>query len=241
MADPRVVYIGGTARSGTTVLGLLLGTTPDSLWAGELRHLPRDLCEDRRCTCGQPASRCPFWMEVGERLGGPRGWREARRQAWRDRLGRGVGAASVRAVAAVSGARTVIDTSKRAARAGGLIEAGLDVRLIRLTRDPAVLAARHARHRPRGEQRSASPPGLVLRDAEVAYRWARLARQHPVYVADWDALVADPSHLISLCAHAGLDHATLAGSLAHPLHASHVLTANRLRHGPVVLRPDEVQ
>ena len=53
-AVPRVVSIVGPGRSGTTLLGEILGEVPGVFDAGELRWLwRRGLGEDRRCGCGE--------------------------------------------------------------------------------------------------------------------------------------------------------------------------------------------
>ncbi|MFT4625020.1 MAG: hypothetical protein ACI8PZ_003686 [Myxococcota bacterium] len=239
MADPVVVYIGGAARSGTSALGLLLGAAPGVVWAGELRHLARDLVEDRQCTCGARASACPVWSEVGKRLGGPAGWRRARRRSALDRLAWGTDGSTVRAVAAVTGARIVIDSSKHGARPWGLVRDGLQVVLVQVVRSPERLADRHARRRGAvSEQRAASPVGWMVRDLETGLRWRSLRASHPVVQVDWDALVADRALLVDVCAAADIPAEPVLAAAEAGVRAEHVLTANRLRTGFLVLRPD---
>jgi UDP-N-acetylglucosamine transferase subunit ALG13 len=70
---PRVVYIGGVGRSGSTVLERLLGEVPGLCAVGELVHLwNRGLLENQSCGCGSPFLQCPFWDEVGQAAFG--GW-----------------------------------------------------------------------------------------------------------------------------------------------------------------------
>ena len=90
----RVVYVGGAARSGTTALGRALAVSEGAVWAGELVWLPRDLQEDRRCSCGEVASRCPFWREVRARLG----WSDSDLTAKRFGEGRPNGGRSMRSL-----------------------------------------------------------------------------------------------------------------------------------------------
>ena len=62
---PRVLYLGGLGRSGTTVLERVLGELPGTCSVGELVHLwRRGVLDDETCGCGEPFSRCPFWSEV---------------------------------------------------------------------------------------------------------------------------------------------------------------------------------
>src|SRR5450755_566845 len=73
---PRVVYLGGLGRSGTTLLERLLGELPGVCSVGEVVHLwQRGIAEAERCGCGEPLPGCPFWRKVGEIAFG--GWAHA--------------------------------------------------------------------------------------------------------------------------------------------------------------------
>ena len=163
---PRVIYIAGADRSGSTVLAMLLGDLPGCVGVGELREVwQRGVRENRLCGCGTPFADCRFWSEVGERAFG--GWRaeDAVRQV---RLRRAVdrvrhfpmaasgrGRASFRAdmreyadrqrrvydaVSAVSDGRVIVDSSKRATYALALHAAGVGLRVVHLVRDPRAVA-----------------------------------------------------------------------------------------------------
>ena len=75
-ADERastVLYIGGTSRSGSTLLECLLSRLDNVVVLGEVVHLwQRGLRENQLCACGTRFSECPFWQEVGQRGFG--GW-----------------------------------------------------------------------------------------------------------------------------------------------------------------------
>lgn len=59
---PKTILIVGMARSGSTLLGLLLGQVPGLLNIGELMHLwDRGFREDHFCGCGMKFSECNFW------------------------------------------------------------------------------------------------------------------------------------------------------------------------------------
>jgi hypothetical protein len=85
-----VLYLGGQARSGSTLLERALGQIPTFWSSGEVRYLwDRGLIENQRCGCGQPLRDCAFWTSVGERAFG--GWdridpRSIR--AWQQRVDR---------------------------------------------------------------------------------------------------------------------------------------------------------
>jgi hypothetical protein len=157
------VYIGGSGRSGTTLLARVLGQTDGYTSVGEVRELWRlGLIGNHACACGQAFDRCPFWTQVGDEAFG--GWanvdphhalrliesftyRDAvvlSRRTRRDprhtelvelleRLYRGIETAA--------GGTTIVDTSKGPAY-GVLLAAtpGLDVRAIHLVRDSRGVA-----------------------------------------------------------------------------------------------------
>jgi len=61
----RVVYIGGSSRSGTGILGRVFSLIDDSAHGGELRRLwSRGLRPGKTCDCGRPHSECPVWSRL---------------------------------------------------------------------------------------------------------------------------------------------------------------------------------
>jgi Sulfotransferase family len=165
-----VLYVGGTGRSGSTVLANLLGEVAGYVSVGELRYIwERGMHEDRLCGCGRRFSECPFWQQVLDTAfpdQRPDAQAMARRQQAATRLralpvaiagsrrGRpgGDGALSdgalsdalgrvYAAVGAVSGARVVVDSSKLPSYAA-LLDGlpGVDVRVLHLVRDPRAAA-----------------------------------------------------------------------------------------------------
>ena len=164
---PRVLFIGGLGRSGTTVLERVLGEIPGACSVGELVHLwQRGVLDDEVCGCGIPFSQCPFWTEVGERAFG--GWnatlahRMNELQARVDRtrfiprlllprrldsrradLAEYVGnfARLHAAIKAVSGATIVIDSSKHASLAFCLrTSPSIELRVVHVVRDSRGVA-----------------------------------------------------------------------------------------------------
>lgn len=61
----RIVHVYGSGRSGTTLVGTLLGQIDGVFYAGELHPLwgPSWL-PDELCSCGQPVSDCPVWSRI---------------------------------------------------------------------------------------------------------------------------------------------------------------------------------
>lgn len=160
----KVLSVVGAGRSGTTVLASILGEIEGFATAGELRWLwARGIIEGRPCGCGESPARCELWAPVIERTlsairprtvedivasqrelahrhnlprllrtvdGSDDGWQALR-------LVREVNLSACTALADVTGARVVIDTSKRpldAAVFAGLWD--LDHYVLHLVRDP---------------------------------------------------------------------------------------------------------
>lgn len=158
---PRVLFLGGVGRSGTTMLDRMVGGLPDAVSVGEVVHLwHRGVLEDERCGCGEPFSRCGFWQAVGQRAFG--GWMpdlarhviELRDRCDRTRFvpalrtpGRSSSVdaavaevaevldALYRAIAEVAGAQVVVDSSKHASYAYLLRRVpALDLRVVHVVR-----------------------------------------------------------------------------------------------------------
>jgi len=67
----HVVYIAGAGRSGSTLLGDLLGAAPGLTHAGELRYVwQRGFLENRLCACADSFQDCAFWAGVREGMVG---------------------------------------------------------------------------------------------------------------------------------------------------------------------------
>jgi hypothetical protein len=164
---PRVLYLGGLGRSGTTVLERVLGELGGVCSVGELVHLwQRGVLDDETCGCGVPFSQCPFWGEVGARAFG--GWTKARAvrmEALRGRVDRsrfiprliaprrldrrrdelreyvGTFLRLYRAISDASGGGVIIDSSKHSSLAFCLrTEPAIDLRVVHVVRDPRGVA-----------------------------------------------------------------------------------------------------
>lgn len=159
-----VLYIAGIGRSGSTLLGRILGGYRDHVAVGELMRIcGRGMASNEFCSCGEPARDCEFWGEVFERLEARVGLDAAaagelsrirrrmtegpaalltlspRRPApLRRRLDRlkALARHSYRAAREVSGADVLVDASKNLAWGRLLIgTAGIRVRVLHLVRD----------------------------------------------------------------------------------------------------------
>lgn len=163
---PKVLYIIGWGRSGTTLLDNVLGAHPGVVTAGEVTRLWQiGIVEGRRCGCGEVLLECPFWVDVfarafdGGRLpdaaemialqGGPLSVlrtpaliAQARDRSpgpaadYADMLSR-----MYRAIADRAGARVVVDASKRPSDAVLTARAeGVEPYLVHMVRDPRACA-----------------------------------------------------------------------------------------------------
>lgn len=72
----QLLYILGGGHSGSTILSLILGTSPDIVNAGEIKFYnehpmpehPMWQYIENVCMCGKDAMECPFWQRVDSEL-----------------------------------------------------------------------------------------------------------------------------------------------------------------------------
>lgn len=154
---PRVLYVVGYGRSGSTMLGMALGRHPGIVNLGEISVLRTFVpgptyVPPRACGCLQRLDQCPYWRGVARRLGSMEmlarsdttlslsmGWR--RYAPWlpepANQLPRWAEAAAAlyRAAIEEANAAVAVDTSKGATRAWWLWKSGaVDLKFIWLTR-----------------------------------------------------------------------------------------------------------
>ncbi len=68
-AARQLIYIAGTGRTGSTLLGQCLSCSGEALFAGEITHVwKRGFVEDELCGCGSPVSQCSFWCMIAESM-----------------------------------------------------------------------------------------------------------------------------------------------------------------------------
>ena len=170
----RVLYIAGWGRSGSTILDNVLGQVEGFFSTGELRSVwDRGLIENWPCSCGAAFRDCAVWKDVFvEAFGGfdgidvrrmlcvrdkydhpwnaffPRRFRSPELAEYRSALSR-----LYAAIAAVSGAKVIVDSSKTPAYCGILQEsAGLEVDVVHLLRDSRAVAFSWGRKRLWGDK-----------------------------------------------------------------------------------------
>jgi hypothetical protein len=168
----RVLVIGGWGRCGSTLLDMMLGQVDGFVSAGEVRELwLRGCVENRPCGCGVAFQECEFWIRVGKEAFG--GWDQVDLQtmlrvryhwdrswnlpsllrggsrveddevsAYVEALGR-----LITAIATVSGASVVVDSSKLPTHTLLLSRVDtLDLRVVHLVRDSRGVAFSNQKH-----------------------------------------------------------------------------------------------
>jgi hypothetical protein len=215
----KVLYILGTQRGGSTIVGRLAGALPGFTYGGEMRRLWQSADDPNvRCGCGASHATCPVWAVVLPRVlaGGDkmqaRAWQRAeapdRRYGWRllrdaasgPRRNSGAEYAALmgrtyREFAAVSDARVVVDGSKAPADAVLAAKSGVDVYILHLVRDPRGVGYSLAR---RTGESGVHPSQMVKASALWSARnvagWLlrRIVGRARFMVLRYEDVIADP-------------------------------------------------
>jgi Sulfotransferase family len=273
----KVVAITGAGRSGSTIFDNLLGEVDSFCSVGELRFLwQRSLVDKRLCGCGKTVYDCEFWPRVfAEAFGGfdavdgadvaslmglvrtrytpgavlapARGW-YARRLAplvpYLDSL--------YPAIAAVAGARVIVDSSKVPAHTFLLsLVPSIDLHVVHLARDPRAVA--HSQSRPKAQLDTAQARDMTRTPAiETAAYWdmwnaatRAIFKRSPRYtMLTYEALMAEPERTIrAVLDRIGEADAALpfTSERTVTLHPNHTVSGNpsRFSTGAVTLRRDD--
>ena len=171
---PRIIFIIGWGRSGSTLLGNALGELQDCVHVGELHDLWSAYAERSECGCGLPLTECPFWARVasadstlGRDLQSAAEILRIQQHYIRirhvPRMIHHLSAARpaiyptnrysevicrlLRSVAAVAKAEVVVDSTKSPAAAALLLGLPLQTSFVHLVRDPRATGFSWRRHR----------------------------------------------------------------------------------------------
>ncbi|MEL6444799.1 MAG: hypothetical protein AAFY55_02330 [Bacteroidota bacterium] len=181
-----VIYTIANGRSGSTLLGQLLGNHPSIFNAGEVyNYRPFFLrgAEDptRLCACGEPLRDCPFWKAIRARLtdGGFDPYIDLKD---RDRF-EAHNYALFSALLAESSTGVVMDSSKRDYRLRLLAASErFQVTIVHLTRDPRAYGYSVLNSPKRGEVPSSRYYSKLTRWTAKNLGVHLRYRQHPRYV-----------------------------------------------------------
>jgi hypothetical protein len=171
----KVLYVLGSARSGSTILANVLESLPGVFSAGELRFLWERVEDGRHCGCGEPVDGCPVWAKVLDRVAGLELLPPSALASWERRefrlprtpalLARGPVSSSdpggplerylritesvFAALEDVTRARVVVDSSKRPSNGAAMrLLPDLDVYFVHIVRDPRAVAYSRLRPKP---------------------------------------------------------------------------------------------
>jgi hypothetical protein len=210
---PKVIYVMGAGRSGSTILGIALGNCSDVFFAGELARWHR-----RRGAPLAGAERERFWQEVREKMGGDEHslgrearflqrssaafrittWRAQRRLRGRYRESAQL---LLETIAETAQATHVVDSSHFPRRARELQAlGGIDLYVLFLVRDPQGIVAAYRRR----DVRQGPEFGGLKTNAYLwlTYLWSlyvflrhprerRLLVRHEDFLADPRAVLGD--------------------------------------------------
>lgn len=271
----KLIYVAGTGRSGSTLLGNALGSLPGALSVGEVKlGLRRGLVDGGFCGCRAQVRNCPVWgpaltatfgaipspaeaADLDQRLSALVRTRQVPRwvagtdlpeiRFFADLFGR-----LLAHVAEVSGATTLIDSSKLPAYGALLTRSpDLDVRTVHLVRDPRAVAWSWQRSAASQQVAGFEEPMERFSPTKSSLMWlessssvaALAARsQRRAHRVRYEDLVADPARTISNAARfAGLDpDVSFVQDGSVDLSPNHAIAGNpnRVRTGPVQLQAD---
>jgi hypothetical protein len=265
----RVLYLTGWLRTGSTLLGNVLGELPEVAHVGELHYLWRNgvlrTGTNSLCGCGKDLLDCPVWAQVLGRVPVPAqqvvAWQRdlLRTRHTRARLAEARGraapapgvaaaldmmAALYRAVAAhAGGGRLIVDGSKFPAEAAALLgRRDLDVRVLHVVRDPRATAQSYRRAKAYIEPRGPAESSGYWLAFNLASDLVGAAAGRYLRIRHED-LAARPRDVIAeVMRFAGLADAPPVDSDGTVrLGGNHTVTGNpdRLTRGTVTIRPDE--
>lgn len=270
----KILYIMGSGRSGSTLLDTVLSDQPGMFGAGELCNLLSAMdVRHNYCACGRRSAECPVWLAVRaewsrsavtdvareypalqrrvERIRNYPRHRGSTSESFTERyleLTRALFAA----IANVSGATTIVDSSKGPVRALALSRMhDVDLRVIHLVRDVRGVAYST------GKRFASDPKGGIMSalngksSTRTAANWmlvnavanrvrARLGER--ATLVRYEDFVTRPAQILRrLSEFSGVDFAATAEKLerGRGFKAGHTIEGNRLRmHDRIELRPD---
>ena len=251
----RVLYIMGTARSGSTILEILLAHGEHCVGAGELTAIVQDgFIENKPCSCGASFDQCAFWSNVKKKLALPaealREWAGLQHKVeWHTGfLRQCFGLLSARewerytaynrkllqALHEISGAAIIVDSSKYAGRALALSKMpGIDLSVICLTRSPEGLMSSF--QKPNKEEQRPKNPWAVFRYyvfVMISLRMALKRLGGRTARLRFEDLIADPVAATSETGEKGeviVDDVVGKLNRNEGFEVGHLITGNRLR------------
>ncbi|HUC57666.1 MAG TPA: sulfotransferase [Streptosporangiaceae bacterium] len=265
--EVAVLCITGWCRNGSTIIGNVLNEVPGIMHVGELHFLWKNAAgkgANSKCGCGELLTECPFWSaRIRELMPGTslstyaaevvrrqracvrtrHTWRILRRGP--DQAGRKTHAdlmsRTYQAVAAASGARVIVDTSKIPGEAALLPHLdGITPYFVHLVRDPRAVAESWREPKQYVYAMSAAKSTAYWRGFNLAAR--AITRRYPKrsLTVRYEDFLADPraliTRLLALCGEP--EAANPVRGRVIDLGINHTVTGNpdRFHQGPTELR-----
>lgn len=272
----HIISVGGASRSGSTLLAVLLGQSDDFVAVGELRQIwSRGYLQNELCGCGKPFRECDFWGAVFEEAYGgmeklpieevtalhqsvaqirhlPQLLSPRRTSRFETKLDSYVAHLErlCRAIFSVSGAKTIVDSSKLPSYCYLLSRLpGVDVQLLHLVRDSRAVAFSFMRkkRKPEVHQREEYmrrfSPLRSARDWNILNVGMEMLRRSSVRCdfVRYEDLANDPSAELSRVLGRSSAAIDIPVSREVRLPSNHTVAGNPLRftQDTVRVRPDE--
>lgn len=263
----KMLYIMGTARSGSTILEILLARGRHCVGVGELSAIVQDgFIENKPCSCGSTFYQCDFWSQIVRRLALSNErieeWACVQRKIdwhtgfFRQMLGlvskcdweqyQALNVQLLQAIHDVSGAAVIVDSSKYAGRAlalGRLSE--VDLSVICLTRSPEGLM--NSFRKPNKDEQRPKRPWAVFRYyafVVLSLRIAAARLKDRVIAQSYEDFLAEPAsglRKITNVFDVDLSGVIMAVENGESFEVGHLVTGNRLRKSKSVrlMRPKD--
>ena len=252
---PRILYIMGTGRSGTTILEILLANNPGVFGVGEVTYIFQDgFIEDVTCSCGEQTSSCDLWSRIRQlcdwsrddisdlfTLFGKIAGHSRFPQVATGLVSQGakkqfqqVNECLFGAVAELTKTSVIVDSSKRPGRALALFRAFPGrVQVICLTRSPAGLVAAFQKS-DTAEQLPKKPLGACAYYlyAMACLRIAAWQLGTRALLIRYEDLMSEPQETLGkIESWGGIDLSTVKLKIAENqwLEVGHIVTGNRFR------------
>ena len=267
----KVVYVLAWGRSGSTILDNVLGEVDGFFSAGEIRFLwVRGVTKGWRCGCGRPVVECEIWSKVLAELAedGRDLEREAQRvealqntvarvrHTWRllrpadradpqlERYARLLERLFA-TTAATTGARVIVDSSKRPSDAAMLTRVeGVDLYAIHLVRDPRAVAHSWSKRNYRVGRHGVIKSTLSWMAWNLAAEAVRRRLGPRALLVRYEDFARDPHRVVTQVVRMTGEDPGAVPALEDnsvELSTNHTVSGNpsRFRTGSIRVRPDE--
>ncbi|MEY8197657.1 MAG: hypothetical protein RPS47_00265 [Colwellia sp.] len=252
---PALIYIMGGARSGSTILEILLSNNPDIFGAGEMTHLIEDVClANKICSCGSSCSECDVWSGVFYQKSkivnnalylSENSKKYDRHKGLIRRYGFGQINKSLQAhnqfswevvdtINAQENTRTVVDSSKYASRAMNLFDCRKNgIAVICLTRSAAGMIDSFSKKN-KGEQapKSFLSAAMYIFSVNLSFWLARRKFGDRCLLIKFETLMQDPESVlakISAWSKISVENSRNILKANGSFDVGHIVTGNRLR------------